>query len=86
VIGWGLVTRSWVAGLHSSGHHFLMRIDTSDLTIYRAVIKDTGIDPKLKFTPPPTPQFSIMGYKARRRLAGLTNKVLRDAGLIKENS
>lgn len=48
--------------------------------IFDAVAAELGIDLSKPFTLPPTPAFSILGYKTRKRLAGETNRVLREAG------
>jgi hypothetical protein len=47
--------------------------------IYDEVVAQLGINPSKQFTFP-TATFSLFGYKERKKLAGNTSRVLREAG------
>lgn len=50
--------------------------------IYTAVVEDTGFDPSTPLVEPENPKSSMIGYKARKRIAGYANRALADAGLL----
>jgi hypothetical protein len=70
----------------SSGHpatqpEELMKDTVDETPIFTALVAERGSYPQpIDWT---TPAFSIMGSKKRRKLAGDTQRVLREAGLVK---
>lgn len=52
--------------------------------IFDSVVTDQGFNPGEAYVEPENPKFAILGYKARKRITGQANRVLKEAGLLNE--
>jgi hypothetical protein len=66
------------AGLHHSCNHGCMTNEGSATPIYDSVVKDIGVpvDPRSR----PVPVARRGGHKDKKRMAGMANRALREAG------